>query len=291
MLTVKNLEFPMLKYLNNILSLIFLFLSGCIIENDFFGYRDSIPPIAPKNIYSITGDNWIELNWEHNYENDLDGYRIYRGYSISGYYDFIGFTRNNFFVDYSVKNGKTYYYAISAVDYSGNESELSKEIIYDTPRPEGYNQIIYDFRKFPNYAGYDFSSYMVLPYDDQNTDMFFENYNGEYYMVVWDDTDIQDMGPTNDIYDISVAPLTGWSPTKDVKLRVGNTYVVWTWDNHFAKFRVKAITRERIVFDWAYQLVEGNRELKVVARNNEKRYQIDVNKLEIGLKNRLKNSN
>lgn len=240
-----------------------LFFSGCIIETDISNYRDNIPPSPPGNIYSITGDNWVELNWQHNSEQDLDGYNVYRSFSYFGRYELIGFTRRNYFIDYTARNGNTYYYAITAIDYSGNESELSTDVIYDTPRPEGSDQVIFDFRQFPDNSGYDFSSYSVVPYDDENCDMFFDNDNGKYYMVVYNDTDIQDMGLTIDIYDIDKAPVSGWSPTKDVRLYVGHTYVVWTWDNHYAKFRVKYLSNERVVFDWAYQLVEGNRELKV----------------------------
>lgn len=236
---------------------------GCIFQTDISDYRDNIPPKPPKNIYSITGDNWIELHWQHNLEKDLNGYNVYRSYSYYGRYELIGFTRRNYFVDYTARNGNTYYYAITAIDLSGNESELSTDVVYDTPRPEGYNQVIFDFRRFSNNSGYDFSSYSVVPYNHDNCDMFFDNDNGKYYMVVYDDTDIQDMGPTNDIYDIDKAPISGWSPTKDVRLYVGHTYVVWTWDNHFAKFRVKYLSNERVVFDWAYQLVQGNRELKI----------------------------
>ena len=99
--------------------------------------------------------------------------------------------------------------------------------------------------------------------------MFFENYNGTFYLNVWaTDSDLQDMGPTQDIWDISYAPTGGWVPVqqgenvKYTQAIVGHTYVIWTWDNHFAKVRIKNITNERMVFDWAYQLVEGNRELK-----------------------------
>lgn len=257
---IKTLELAM-KSLKFLILITFIF-SGCIIESDISNYNDRIAPKPPKNVYSITGDKWIELYWSHNTEPDLSHYNIYRGYSYSGRYEYIGSTVRNYYVDYSVKNGITYYYAITAVDYSGNESDLSYDVVYDTPRPEGYNQTIYDFRRFPNMAGYDFSSYSVVPYNDDNCDMFFDNDNGKYYMVVYDDTDIQDMGPTTDIYDVDQAPISGWSSTKDVRLYVGHTYVVWTWDNHYAKFRVKYISPERVVFDWAYQLVPGNRELK-----------------------------
>lgn len=103
-----------------------------------------------------------------------------------------------------------------------------------------------------------------MPYNDKNTDFFFENYNGKLYLDVWDDADIQDMGPTRDIYDIQTAPTQGWSPTKDTVAVVGHTYVIWTFDNHYAKVRISNITSDRITFDWAFQTVEGNRMLKSV---------------------------
>ena len=76
------------------------------------------------------------------------------------------------------------------------------------------------------------------------------------------------MGVTNSIYDISFAPADGWISMKEgenvkyVKAIVGHTYVIWTLDNHFAKIRISQITEQRIVFDWAYQLLDGERQLK-----------------------------
>jgi hypothetical protein len=113
---------------------------------------------------------------------------------------------------------------------------------------------------------------MVVEYiafsDDISSDFFFENFEGTYYLNVWDDTDIQDMGFTENFNEISYAPLDGWvpiQPDENVKYTeavVGHTYVIWTWDNHYAKIRVKSISNERIVFDWAYQLLEGEQQLK-----------------------------
>lgn len=222
---------------------------------------DDRAPAAPTNIYTITGDNRVDIYWTDSPDKDLAGYNVY--YSMDNYkFTLIGSTQNNYYVDLDAHNGETIYYALTAYDYNGNESELSKDLVYDTPRPEGFNQAIFDYLQFPNNSGYDFSTYSVVPYDDQNSDFFFENYQGTFYLDVWNDSDIKDMGKTTDIYDISVAPSTGWSSTKDAVAEIGHTYVIWTWDNHFAKIRIKNITNERMVFDWAYQTVEGNDELK-----------------------------
>lgn len=242
------------------------FLSSC---DDLNNIRyDDIPPSPPTNIRTITGDNRIDIYWDHSPERDVAGYNVYYSYSYDGRYTLIGSTDDNYFIDYGAKNGITYYYAVTAYDYNNNESELSKDVVYDTPRPEGFNQAVFDYNISPNNSGYDFSDYKVVAYNSDVADFFFENYNGKYYVTVWEDTDIQDMGATQDIYDISYAPLDGWisiKPGENIKYAeavVGHTYVIWTWDNHYAKIRIKNITRERMTFDWAYQLVEGNRELK-----------------------------
>ncbi|PKL84095.1 MAG: hypothetical protein CVV24_01615 [Ignavibacteriae bacterium HGW-Ignavibacteriae-3] len=248
-------------------------LTGCDKVNNYY---DDTPPAPPKNVYTVTGDNRIDIFWDYNIESDVAGYNVYYAYSYDGKYTLIGHTQKNSFIDYDAKNGVTYYYAVTAYDYDFNESELSKDVVYDTPRPEGFNQTIYDYLKFPNNSGYDFSKYLVLAYDHLETDLFFENYNGKFYLNVWDDSDIQDMGTSRDIWDVSYAPTGGWVPVKqgeNVKYTdaiVGHTYVIWTWDNHYAKVRIKNITNERVVFDWAYQLVAGNRELKRGKVSNER---------------------
>ncbi|HEY7751923.1 MAG TPA: hypothetical protein VH917_06490, partial [Ignavibacteriaceae bacterium] len=202
------------------------------------------------------------LFWNHNRESDVAGYNVYWSDSYDGRYELIGSTEYTSFVDYEAANGETYYYGICAYDFNGNESELSPDVIYATPRPEGFNQAIFDYRNFPNNSGYSFANYSVVRFDNINCDFFFENFEGDFYLDVWDDTDIQDMGPTSDIYEIEFAPTTGWSPTKDAVAVEGHTYVIWTWNNHFAKIRISSITNERMVFDWTYQLQEGNTMLK-----------------------------
>ena len=236
-------------------------LSGCDVNEPEYVF-DTTPPAPPTNVRALNGDNRVDLYWNENRESDLAGYNIYYSDSYDGKYYIIGSSPNCCFVDFDAINGEKYFYAITAYDYNGNESDLSKDVVYSTARPEGFDQAIFDFRQFPNNSGYSFALYSVVAYDSIDVDFFFEIYDGEFYLDVWNDTDIQDMGPTSDIYDIPFAPTSGWSSTKDAIAKVGHTYVIWTWDNHFAKIRISQITGERMVFDWAYQLVEGERQLK-----------------------------
>jgi hypothetical protein len=243
-----------------------LIIAGCNPEPTY--YYDDIPPSPPKNVEVYNGDNRVDITWAHNRESDIAGYNVYYAYSYDGKYTLIGSTSDNYFIDYDASNGVTYYYGIAAYDYSGNESALSPDVIYSTPRPEGFNQSIFDYLRFPYNGGYSFTTYSAVPYDDLEADFFFEYYDGVHYLNVWDDTDIRDMGSTRDIYDILYAPTSGWAPDKYEIVVPGHTYVIWTWDNHFAKIRVSSVTRERVVFDWAFQLVKGERQLKEVKQSS-----------------------
>ncbi|MBM4168392.1 MAG: hypothetical protein FJ215_04465 [Ignavibacteria bacterium] len=243
------------------LTLIFAFapiLMGC----DRLHEIDETPPASPRGITTISLDNAVQLNWLHNTEPDLDGYRIWVSDRFDGRYELIGTTRTNEFIDRGAKNGITYYYGLTAFDFVGNESPLSKEVVYDTPRPEGFNVRLNNFRQNPNASGYDFSTYSVGPYDDDYTDVFYEYVNGRSYLNVWSDTDIQGMGYTRSLDDISVAPTSGWAPSKSVEAIAGHTYVIWTWDDHYAKIRLIEVRSSYIIFDWAYQTAKGNPELR-----------------------------
>jgi hypothetical protein len=257
-----------------LLGIFALFLGGCEIDDCYFTdcyyETDYRAPAVPSGLSYLNGDGEVHLFWNSNYDSDLAGYNVYYAYDYNGRYELLGSTSGTSFVDYGAKNGTTYYYAVTSYDYNGNESELSSDVIYCTPRPEGYNAAINDYLVYPNTSGFSFGSYSVVPYDGQNADFFFENYDGVFYLNVWDDTDIQDMGRTQDLYDIPYAPESGWAVDKWVEAIPGHTYVIWTWDNHFAKIRVKNISAGRLVFDWAFQTAPGNIDLKPVTGNREK---------------------
>ena len=252
-----------------------MYLTGC---HNLIDHPDFTPPSPPLGLRTATGDNFIELFWNPNPEIDVAGYNVFASSTYNGRYELIGSTRTPYFLDKGARNGNTYYYAVTAYDYEGNESGLSKDIAYDIPRPEGYNVVLDDYRQAPGYAGYDFSKYAVVPYNDQYADIYFENYNGDFYMNVRTDSDIQDMGPTSSLLDVNTAPSKGWSPTHDVRLYAGHTYVVWTWDDHYAKFRVTVVSPSRVVFDWAYQLQKSSPLLKRSGTSAETRPSLPAEK-------------
>lgn len=252
-----------------VLTLAFL-LASCIRREEVAA-PDTTPPGPPRGITTISLDNAVQLDWLENTEPDIEGYRVWVSDAYNGVYNELGSVSGTQFIDNGAVNGNTYYYAVSAFDHAGNEGDLSKDVIYDTPRPEGYNVQVYDVVAYPNLSGYDFSTYSVGPYDDQFTDVYVEYASGLAYLRVWSDTDIQDMGYTRDLDEISVAPSAGWSASRICEAIPGHTYVVWTNDDHYAKVRVIQVDVNFIRFDWAYQTAVSNPELKRVPPADGKR--------------------
>lgn len=250
-----------MKTIGCVLLLSSLLLSGAGCHR-WMTEPDVVAPSSPKGLFTATGDNFIELFWDVNREPDVAGYNVYVSSSFDGRYELIGSSDTPYYNDRGAKNGSVYYYAVSAYDYDGNESELSTDVAYDIPRPEGYDVTLMNSRINTVQSGYDFSKYLIVAANDQYADIVYSGISGEYRMSVGLDSDIQDVGPTRSILDIGEAPSGGWSATHEVVLAVGHTYVVWTWDDHYAKFRITALSQGRATFDWAYQLIPSNRLMK-----------------------------
>ena len=91
--------------------------------------KDVTPPDPPTGVTVVPGIGRVFLTWKENKERDLDGYYVYRATRHGGQYERLTdkLIRRTTYSDESVKQGMTYYYVITAVDKSGNESGRSKE--------------------------------------------------------------------------------------------------------------------------------------------------------------------
>lgn len=99
----------------------------CIFESICNGEADLIAPDAPINLSSIGKAGKVSLNWSANTESDLNGYNIYRSDNAEGSLTKINASviRSNVFDDESVQANIEYFYKITAVDFSNNESQQS----------------------------------------------------------------------------------------------------------------------------------------------------------------------
>ena len=100
------------------------------VSQPMSGYSiDNLPPLAPTAPSSNKGigNSWI-VSWSavKNQFNDFKQYAIYRSEnpnSTPSLATKLSDVRDTMYTDNTVLNGKTYYYKITSVDYSGNESE------------------------------------------------------------------------------------------------------------------------------------------------------------------------
>jgi hypothetical protein len=152
-------------------------------------------------------------------------------------------------------------------------------MVYDTPRPAGTNLRLHAREVAPMLSGLDFSaqpdpSDMRVGWDDPRADIYFyvEDLGGGEFTLravgtqiegAWND--LQDVGWTAGLDDVGYAPAEGWDARSPLGLELvpGHTYLIWTWDNYFAKFRVTELnlTEGWAKLDWAYQTDPGNPEL------------------------------
>jgi hypothetical protein len=266
------------------MGLLALVMAGCEEET-----VDVYPPAVPNGVSTITGDGEIWVIWNANREYDLAGYRVYSTTQVDQ--DFqpinweilleIGTPFPDFsevfyepdgsggrpylvFIDRSVTNGSDYYYAITAFDDFGNESELSTDLAVDTPRPEGSVTLVSAGLNLAA-SGFDFSDKSVRSGDDPLADLIFEVRDGLATLQAqtpW--VRIQDYGNVD--FDIaSWAPEFGWSAIDLVEAIPGHSYFLEIVDGdelNYAKVSVLSVDSSQISLKWGYQPVVGLPELK-----------------------------
>ncbi len=256
-------------------------LAGCDDDDDCpCPGPDLTAPAAPRGLYSITGDGQVTLVWLANTEPDLHGYDVWWSTAYDGEYHHIASLDPSGeyyeeYVDQAARNGETYYYAVTAVDLAGNESELSREDVWDTPRPEGIAQVRAR-HALPSQAGFDFDdghTYgRVVPADALDADFYYDYLpeTGEAFLVVANPQYVlvQDMGYASSFQDIGFAPgaTEGWSPTGVVEAIAGHVYAFRILDHalgFYAKVWLTGVTPGQIALWWAYQTQPGNQQLSV----------------------------
>jgi len=97
------------------------------------GSSDLTPPATPEGLSSSYGNQWTKLTWNENQEGDLSGYNLHRGTVYPGALPLIASNlADSSYKDQGLVNGVTYYYQLTAVDQSSNESSPT-EVICSKP--------------------------------------------------------------------------------------------------------------------------------------------------------------
>ena len=240
-----------------------VWLLGCSSNDDVA--PDTEPPAIPRGVESITDDGQVIIVWFPNGESDLAGYKVWRSADDENF-DLLAEVSDTIseYIDRDVENGETYFYAVSAFDFDGNESDLSPELVTDTPRPSGNNVTLDDFTSRPQRSGFDFSrpEKGAITLDLPTTDIYFafDPERGSRNLHSDNDTVMQDMGYHESLDEIDVAPEHGFI-SDYVELFEGHVYALFTGDGNFAKIHIKAISDYAVTFDWAYQIDPDNPQL------------------------------
>lgn len=86
-------------------------------------YEDVFPPEPPKGLSLVSSSSAAELTWERALEPDFASWQVWRAEG-DGALEKLDVPRTNpSYSDRAVEPGKTYRYAVSAIDAKGNESK------------------------------------------------------------------------------------------------------------------------------------------------------------------------
>lgn len=105
--------------------------------------RDVFPPAVPQGLLaavivgSPTNSPEVDLSWSINMEADLAGYRVYRSEQQDTPAKLVttDLLPSPVYRDTSVQPGRTYWYYVTAVDRSGNESAPSARVAAEVAQP------------------------------------------------------------------------------------------------------------------------------------------------------------
>ncbi|PIQ09280.1 MAG: hypothetical protein COW71_07340, partial [Ignavibacteriales bacterium CG18_big_fil_WC_8_21_14_2_50_31_20] len=107
--------------------------AGIQAETDpMSGYSvDNLAPAVPGNVAVALNDLTAVLTWDESLDKDFNYFAVYRSETqgfVPSVDNMVTTTIEKTFNDSQVELGKTYYYKVTAMDFSKNQSEISNEV-------------------------------------------------------------------------------------------------------------------------------------------------------------------
>jgi fibronectin type 3 domain-containing protein len=99
---------------------------ACISEGRVF-------PMMIPQITVVNAHVGVQLSWNPSTDPDISHYEVHMGESAGTGYALIGTTSTNYYVAGPFAGGRVYYFLIYAVDFGGNRSLASDEIVIQIP--------------------------------------------------------------------------------------------------------------------------------------------------------------
>ncbi|MDC7221933.1 MAG: glycoside hydrolase family 9 protein [Spirochaetales bacterium] len=96
---------------------------------------DTTAPAVPEDLSASATSTTVELTWGEVSDSDLANYNVYRGTSATDL-SLVGTATAASYSDSGLSSLTVYYYAVSAVDESGNESETCDTLTVETEEAE-----------------------------------------------------------------------------------------------------------------------------------------------------------
>lgn len=94
--------------------------------------RDVMAPAAPTGVSAVGSLSTVELNWQRGAESDVAEYRVYRAEG-DGEFTQAAQLKETAWSDKQVVSGRSYRYAVTAIDRAGNESSRSQIVTVTAP--------------------------------------------------------------------------------------------------------------------------------------------------------------
>jgi len=241
-----------------------------------------LPPPAPEGLQAVALDGAIYLTWDDR-NREAEDFAFYRVYFDAGEHSvMLGETDSEGFIDLRVTNGNTYGYFVSAVDRRGHESQGSA-LALATPRPDYSGEFLYAFEDRPDDSGFRFqedeADFPIVAGTDPTRHFRLEVDQAGWWLVPGPGVGIHNSpqqttalrcGPASDAtcQEVQVAPATGYVSTAiEVIPEFSYVFRVPAPGGGFRYGVVRVIhtgfaqNGAIVLFDWAFQIQAGNRNL------------------------------